>query len=371
MQQIGVAVIAGQIEFVYLAFVGVLDGIHGKISVFEQYLIIGGIVGIPGDAGRRPDFKGGVVRQGEVGLPHPPVQVVKNIADGLLIGITGYEHIELVARHPGDDGGLGQLLLQQRRHTADILVAHIMAVGIVDVFEIIQIHHQQGADAQRLGMTEFFLHHRVKGAPIEQIGQQIIVPLVFDFLLLQHFLGDIGQHPDDPSGILEVFQAQPPAAVLLGQPVYLCRPFLGNGIPGCEIRQSALKERLICLIRPPFASYEAEQAVCQIQILFLFVVFEGADWDLGDFDDFGQAGSGFRHPQTQMLNGAGELVDFRNMDFGQIHRLLRVTVFKVAHQGRNRPGQQARHQYDAQNAHKHRGNTGQEDAVADALIKAQ
>ena len=66
-----------------------------------------------------------------------------------------------------------------------------MAVGIVDVLEVIQIHHHQRRHAHALRRGEQLGAHPVEGLPVVQPGQDIVIALVLDALPLQHSGGHV------------------------------------------------------------------------------------------------------------------------------------------------------------------------------------
>ena len=66
-----------------------------------------------------------------------------------------------------------------------------MAVGIVDVLEVIQVHHHQRRHAHALRRGEQLCAHPVEGLPVVQPGQDIVIALVLDALPLQHGGGHV------------------------------------------------------------------------------------------------------------------------------------------------------------------------------------
>ena len=55
-----------------------------------------------------------------------------------------------------------------------------MAVGVVDVLEVVQVHHQQGCHAQPLRILEQFMTHAVECLPVVQAGEDVVVALPLD-----------------------------------------------------------------------------------------------------------------------------------------------------------------------------------------------
>ncbi|MPN10878.1 hypothetical protein SDC9_158175 [bioreactor metagenome] len=75
-------------------------------------------------------------------------------------------------------------------HFLDIKIADIVPVGIVDIFQIIQIPQSHNADLILLFGQKIF-HSSVKGLPVEELGQRIKVPLIGKTLIIQNLLGHI------------------------------------------------------------------------------------------------------------------------------------------------------------------------------------
>lgn len=100
------------------------------------------------------------------------------------------------------------------RRAADIFVAFVMTVGIVDVFQVIQIQHDEGGDAQLFRTLEKLAQPVVKGTAVKQARHEVVVPLVLDFSLLLDFLGDVGEGADDFFLVLQQLEPDPAAAVL-------------------------------------------------------------------------------------------------------------------------------------------------------------
>ena len=61
-----------------------------------------------------------------------------------------------------------------------LLVAPVVAIGVVDVLEVVQIHHQQGCGAQLLRVLKQLPAHPLEGLTVVQAGEDIVVPFVLD-----------------------------------------------------------------------------------------------------------------------------------------------------------------------------------------------
>ena len=98
---------------------------------------------------------------------------------------------ELIAGEPRHHGAAGHALLQAVGRLAQIDVAPVVAVGVVDLLEVVQIHHQQGGTAQLSGCWNSASQARSKARAAVQAGQGIVIALVLNALLLQHRGGHI------------------------------------------------------------------------------------------------------------------------------------------------------------------------------------
>ena len=72
-----------------------------------------------------------------------------------------------------------------------------MPVGIVDVFEFVQIDHHHGADTDEFGRFAQFVQFIVIIAAVVEPRQNVEIALEFDAPLFDDVEGDIGDRADD------------------------------------------------------------------------------------------------------------------------------------------------------------------------------
>ena len=103
------------------------------------------------------------------------VNPLRDIMQRLLVDIAEAQHRELIAAQPRRHvGGIAQLGVQDIAEGAQHLIAHLMAVFIVDLLEIVQIQKNEAvgflANAAALGGL---LAAAAEGAPVRQAGERV------------------------------------------------------------------------------------------------------------------------------------------------------------------------------------------------------
>ena len=123
---------------------------------------------------------------------------------------------ELVAAEPGHEVGLAQRPAQHDRRRHDELVAGVVAAGVVDLLEVVEVEQQQGAAGPGAGaQVEVLGERRVEPAAVGQAGEHVVVGEVREPLLVAPPLGqvdDVDQDDlvravlgrDDPAGQRDV-----------------------------------------------------------------------------------------------------------------------------------------------------------------------
>jgi len=114
-----------------------LGGVQGPIGGADQRVGIAAVVGQGGhaEAGRHPQLKVGEddgLHGGPYLLGHRP---------RLLLAGVRQQDEELLAAVAADEVALAQRRAQGRRHRGQDLVAAAVAVGVVDVLEVVQVEH--------------------------------------------------------------------------------------------------------------------------------------------------------------------------------------------------------------------------------------
>ena len=182
------------------AFAVTLGLIHSEVSILDQQIIIVRILWIPGQAC-------GTAEADDVAVGHQHLLIEQLLVD--LVDLSEHflaivdlvdEHVEFIAAHPSDQSAVTAAGLQDIGRPLDIFIAIIMAVGIIDIFEPIQIPHDKDSRTHiAFGKTAADLSH--EGPAVQKMGQQIIVALVLDALFFHGLFGDV--HDDAPnSGVV-------------------------------------------------------------------------------------------------------------------------------------------------------------------------
>src|SRR6266550_3513177 len=108
------------------------------------------------------------------------VQVIKRLADAKadlagvsLVGVR-HRHAELVAAQPAARIGGPHRPLQLSREDADRFVADVVAVGVVDVLEVVEVdHHQREAALVPFGRCDRAVDRPLELRPVGQPGQVV------------------------------------------------------------------------------------------------------------------------------------------------------------------------------------------------------
>ena len=72
-----------------------------------------------------------------------------------------------------------------------------MAIGVIHIFQVIQIHHDESGRLQdTASFAEQMFHDPVKSPSVQKARQQIMIPLMLDRFLLHHRTRDIFNKTD-------------------------------------------------------------------------------------------------------------------------------------------------------------------------------
>ncbi len=108
---------------------------------------------------------------------------------------------ELVAAEPRDGARVAQDRRQAQRHLLEDIVADLMAEGVVDLLEPIEIHHQQGEGAAAAARrADPLLEAVLQQQAVRQVREGVVKRLVFDGGLLVFGRGDVAQRARHPHG---------------------------------------------------------------------------------------------------------------------------------------------------------------------------
>ena len=121
--------------------VGLFGRVHGDVGALQQLVGVGGVVGIQGhaDAGFHVQAQPLECER----LLEGGLQLVGDGHGTLAGGDLGQQHGELVAAEPGDGVDLAQRAAQPLADLNQELVAVVVAEGVVDLLEPVQVEQQQ------------------------------------------------------------------------------------------------------------------------------------------------------------------------------------------------------------------------------------
>ena len=170
----------------------VLGAVHGRVGLGQQ--VRGPIAMLRKQGHTDTGAKGNAPPVVDKLLAVEKFQQQLGRAGGLLLLGVEQDNAELIAPQPADDIGVPQFAGQQPGHLAQVFVAGMMAVGVVDIFELVQIDKQQSAaGAVAPGIGNLLIQPLLKPAAIDQGGQGVVVGQPADTLFAMLFLGNIQQ----------------------------------------------------------------------------------------------------------------------------------------------------------------------------------
>ena len=110
---------------------------------------------------------------------------------GVAVGVAQQDG-ELVAAEAGDDVGLADAVMQRAADRADDLVAGLVAAGVVDVLEAVEVEQEDRALAAVAGGVGDELGELlVEAAAVEELGQRVVVGQVLQLVLEALALRDV------------------------------------------------------------------------------------------------------------------------------------------------------------------------------------
>ena len=178
-------IIGTDIKFTHCALGLMLHLIHGKIRILFKRSQIPAVLRIPRDTAGNADAHGVAVRQKRRALLYCFGKPVQHLTDFVPSVVAIEQHNEFISRHTGANGILGQRLCKALTRQIDISVAPVMAERVVDLLEVIHIHHQQCSMPQLFRHTEQFFRPCIKGTAVVQTGQHIVIALMLDAAALK------------------------------------------------------------------------------------------------------------------------------------------------------------------------------------------
>src|SRR6185437_8731519 len=132
-----------------------LGGIHGKVGVLDELVMIGAVQRRHGDADRGIGRK--LMAEALIWLADR--LVYPRDEGGDLVGRTrgGLDHGELVAAKPRDQVAVPEAAPDAVRYRLQELVADVMPKGIVDTLELVDVDVEQGKLFASSGLLQFAL----------------------------------------------------------------------------------------------------------------------------------------------------------------------------------------------------------------------
>ena len=220
-----------------VAAAGALGAVHGDVGMLDQVLHAGGVVRIDrdADAGAKREIDAAHAD----GLAHFRQQAERDGLRALAVGVVG-DYDEFVAAEPGQQLVLAHRVAESAGDFGQHPVAGLMALGVVDLLEAVQVNEQQ---RQRMALRacerEFLLQAFAEVAAVRQFGQGVVVGELFDAAVAALALRDILHRADRPVqpafGVLAEFGTfLEPArfAVDLDAVLDLVGLALAGGVPG-------------------------------------------------------------------------------------------------------------------------------------------
>ena len=127
-----------------LAFLGSFHLIHREVRVFFHNREFPAVLRIPGDTSGNAQVQLSATRKGQRSLLHRRLQIPNLLPDGLLAVIAIKQHVKLIAGNPGTERTRRRIPGQTLSCSPDILIAPVVAEGIVHMLQIVRIHHDEG-----------------------------------------------------------------------------------------------------------------------------------------------------------------------------------------------------------------------------------
>jgi hypothetical protein len=153
---------------------------------------------------------------------------------GLVDIRLGKEHRELVPADPRQEIRLPDAVSHGARHALQKVVARLVAEGVVDVLEVVQVDHENGARGavarHPLGLTGELL---LETAPVDEPRQEVVIGQVLEALRQLLALGDVlnlGNEMERPAPIVphERHSEKPPDVVAPGMAIALLNLVAGS-----------------------------------------------------------------------------------------------------------------------------------------------
>ena len=286
-------------------------------------------------------------------LLHGLAQAGDLFPHGVPAAVAAEQHKELVAGKAGAHRTGGGIVPQALAGAADVLVAPVVAVGIVDVLEVVKVHHHQRRHAHALRRGEQLRAHPVKGLPVVQPGQDIVIALVLDALPFQHGGGHVLGKADlcVPLDGAAQHDIPHPVRLLDGQQLV---PFggVGAGILFPDALEHLLEAAHAQLRALDLGhAQQGEEVIGHEHTAGVGAQLVAADLHTGHIHNAQELGGVGHQLLVQLGNGLGKAVHLPDGGAGQVGEgLFLLRVHHLAVQMVDGSGQPRRDQQAAQNA---------------------
>ena len=184
-----VLVVAGRVGRPPLT--GGLGLVHGDLGPLQQFLGLTCVVGEQGVADRRRGLHLQVL---EGQRCRDAVEDLLGDALGAARAVAGEHHRELVATEPGDEVGAAPQVGETGGHLTQQGVAVVVAERVIDLFELIEVEHEQRDVGARVGTAELLTETLHQVRTVRQTRQRIVQRLAALVLPRGHALGHVVEH---------------------------------------------------------------------------------------------------------------------------------------------------------------------------------
>ena len=361
-------------ELFQMSLVGALDLIEGKVGILFQGVHIGAVGRVPRHTAGNADTQ--LIAAGQDGnaLLHGAAQGADLLTDLILTGIAVEQQHELIAGKAGHHSAVGCVLRKAAASAVDVLVAPVVAVGIIDVLEVVQIHHQQSCNAQLVRIVEQLFAHAVEGLTVIQAGQDIVIAFVLNTHALQRGGGNVLSQPHLRGLVVGDAQHDVAGLALPADGEYLvslCRG--GTGMGKLDVAQLFLKAAHTQeVILGLGGTQQRKKVIGNIHTASVEPQLIAAQLHTGHVHDAQKLCGVVQQLAVQAGQCIGQTVQLPDVGMGQLRELLfLLPVHHFVIQQLHRIGQIAGNDQTAQRAQHQRKHNGNGDHVAHIVCKGK
>ena len=372
---VGGFVVHADVELLHAALVRALDLIHREIGVFLERGHIVPVLGVPRHAARNADSERVAVRQHNGRMTQTALEVVQ-VAPELCAAVVAVEqHHELIARQTAANRVVGHAGTERVTGFADIAVAGVVTVDVVQLLEVVKVEHHERRVAQTRRGAEHILADAVERLAVVKAGQHIIVALVLDAQALlgrachvlkqadlRPVLGRNAQ-PDIAHGAVLLRNAEHAAAVLQAEALAFRHEFLP------QLLKFARGQRALRL----FEAEHGEEVAGRVDRGIRAQLVAG-QLDARHVHDAQELGRGVDDAPAEVGDGGCEAVDLLDAGVRQVRNAVRRHLRggrDLLAQTHDRFGQAAACEQTARQTHEHSQQHGQRQASLHAARKLE